>query len=62
MVFWKLWLKWKYDFKLCCVWKVFKCFKIVFCDFIFCLVDLLDDGVKEFNLEKINGDVIEFYG
>lgn len=30
--------------------------------FFFCLVDLLDDGVKEFNLEKINGDVIEFYG
>lgn len=30
--------------------------------FFFCLVDLLDDGVKEFNLEKMNGDVIEFYG
>lgn len=26
----------------------------------FCLVDLLDNGVKEFNLEKINEDVIEF--
>lgn len=26
----------------------------------FCLVDLLDNGVKEFNSEKINEDVIEF--
>lgn len=60
MVSWKLWLKWKYDFKLCCAWKVLKCFKIVLW-FFFCSVDLLDDGAKEFNLEKINGDVIEFY-
>lgn len=30
--------------------------------FFFCSVDLLDDGAKEFNLEKINGDVIDFYG
>lgn len=28
----------------------------------FCSVDLLDNGAKEFNSEKINGDVIEFYG
>lgn len=28
----------------------------------FCLVDLFDNGVKEFNLEKINEDVIDFYG
>lgn len=32
------------------------------CDFIFCSVDLLDNGAKEFNSEKINGDVIDFYG
>lgn len=30
--------------------------------FFFCSVDLLDDGAKEFNSEKMNGDVIEFYG
>lgn len=28
----------------------------------FCSVDLLDNGAKEFNSEKINGDVIDFYG
>lgn len=61
MVSWKLGLKWKYDFKLCCAWKVLKCFKIVLW-FFFCSVDLLDDGAKEFNSEKINGDVIDFHG
>lgn len=30
--------------------------------FLFCSVDLLDDGAEEFNSEKINGDVIEFFG
>lgn len=33
--------------------------------FFFCsvdLLDLLDNGAKEFNSEKINGDVIDFYG
>lgn len=28
----------------------------------FCSVDLLDNGAKEFNSEKINGDVIDFHG
>lgn len=28
----------------------------------FCSVDLLDNGAKEFNSEKINEDVIDFYG
>lgn len=28
----------------------------------FCSVDLLDNGAMEFNSEKINEDVIDFYG
>lgn len=36
------------------------CVVIFFC--LVNLLDLLDNGVKEFNLEKIKGDVIEFYG
>lgn len=45
-----------------CLESTYKCFKIVCCDFIFCSVDLLEKGAKEFNSEKINGDVIDFYG
>lgn len=36
------------------------CVVIFFCSVN--LLDLLDNGAKEFNSEKINGDVIDFCG